>query len=190
MPQNAFRWSFHAAFESTRSPALWMVCFPRSIVLLCCPLYFKEDSLLMIMIRSAVCMGLLLCMPALSSPAAERPAKALLPGAVAAQPAVESIDLSMYTRSREEGLEHSHIMEYAPAHADDIGPRLTGSPNPAKANAWTRDQLTAMGCVNAHRDDWGGFGMGWQQLNTWARMTSPDTAVFVAQARRRFSKSA
>jgi hypothetical protein len=39
-----------------------------------------------------------------------------------------------------------------------------------------------MGCVNAHLEDWGEFGMGWQQLNTWVRMTEPDTAVFVAQA--------
>ena len=65
---------------------------------------------------------------------------------------------------------------------DGIGPRLTGSPNMAKANAWTRDQLTKMGCVNAHLEDWGEFGMGWQQLNTWVRMTAPDTAVFIAQA--------
>ena len=98
------------------------------------------------------------------------------------QPAVEKIDYGMYARIREEGLQHSHIMEYASALTDDIGPRLTGSPNLAKANAWTRDQLTAMGCVNAHLDDWGEFGMGWQQLNTWVRMTAPDTAVFIAQA--------
>jgi hypothetical protein len=39
-----------------------------------------------------------------------------------------------------------------------------------------------MGCVNAHLEDWGEFGMGWQQLNMWVRMTSPDTAVFIAQA--------
>jgi carboxypeptidase Q len=102
--------------------------------------------------------------------------------AEAAQPAVESLDLTMYARIREEGLLHSHIMEYASALTDDIGPRLTGSPNLAKANAWTRDQFTAMGCVNAHLEDWGEFGMGWQQLNTWVRMTSPDTAVFIAQA--------
>ena len=31
---------------------------------------------------------------------------------------------------------------------------------------------------NAHLDDWGEFGMGWQQLNTWVRMASPDTAIF------------
>src|SRR5271168_4564000 len=98
------------------------------------------------------------------------------------QPATENLDLTMYQRIREEGLMHSKIMEYGSALTDDIGPRLTGSPNMAKANAWTRDQLTAMGCVNAHLEDWGEFGMGWQQLNTWVRMTSPDTAIFNAQA--------
>jgi carboxypeptidase Q len=98
------------------------------------------------------------------------------------QPATENLDLSMYQRIREEGLMHSKVMEYASALSDDIGPRLTGSPNMAKANAWTRDQLTAMGCVNAHLEDWGEFGMGWQQLNTWVRMTAPDIAVFIAQA--------
>ncbi len=98
------------------------------------------------------------------------------------QPPVEKIDYAMYGRIREEGLQHSHVMEYASALTDGIGPRLTGSPNLAKANAWTRDQLAAIGCVNAHLEDWGEFGMGWQQLNTWVRMTSPDTAVFTAQA--------
>src|SRR6202050_433472 len=98
------------------------------------------------------------------------------------QPAVESLDLNMYNLIRDEGLQHSHVMDYAGGLADGIGPRLTGSPNMAKANAWTRDQLTQMGCVNAHLEDWGEFGMGWQQLNTWVRMSSPDTAVFIAQA--------
>jgi carboxypeptidase Q len=98
------------------------------------------------------------------------------------QPSTESIDLNAYNAIREEGLQHSHVMDFAGGLADGIGPRLTGSLNMAKANAWTRDQLTKMGCVNAHLEDWGEFGMGWQQLNTWVRMTEPDTAVFVAQA--------
>jgi carboxypeptidase Q len=98
------------------------------------------------------------------------------------QPATESIDLNAYNAIRAEGLQHSHVMDYAGGLIDGIGPRLTGSPNMAKANAWTRDQLTKMGCVNAHLEDWGEFGMGWQQLNTWVRMTEPDTAVFLAQA--------
>jgi carboxypeptidase Q len=121
-----------------------------------------------------------LCIATLSAQAADKAKD--VPAWEEPQPAVEKLDLNMYVRIREEGLQHSHIMEYASALADGIGPRLTGSPNLAKANAWTRDQLTAMGCVNAHLDDWGEFGMGWQQLNTWVRMTSPDTAIFNAQA--------
>jgi carboxypeptidase Q len=98
------------------------------------------------------------------------------------QPAVEQLDLSAYGRIREEGLAHSHIMEFGSALSDDIGGRLTGSPNMKKANEWTRDELTRLGLVNAHLDDWGEFGMGWQQLNTWVRMSAPDTAPFIAQA--------
>jgi len=98
------------------------------------------------------------------------------------QPQRETLDINMYQRIRLEGIDHSHVMEYASALDDDIGPRLTGSQNLKHANEWTRDQFTAMGCVNAHLEDWGEFGMGWTQLNTWVRMTSPDTAVFIAQA--------
>jgi hypothetical protein len=98
------------------------------------------------------------------------------------QPATESIDLNMYARIREEGLEHSHVMQFGEALNDGIGPRLTGSPNMAKANAWTRDTLTKIGLENAHLEDWGEFGMGWQQVNTWVRMVSPDTEPLWAQA--------
>ena len=98
------------------------------------------------------------------------------------QPATENLDYTMYQRIRDEGLGHSHVMEYASGLMDGIGPRLTGSPNLKHANEWTRDQLTAMGCSNAHLEDWGEFGMGWRQLNTWVRMSAPDTAVFIAQA--------
>ncbi|HUH63869.1 MAG TPA: M20/M25/M40 family metallo-hydrolase [Terracidiphilus sp.] len=99
-----------------------------------------------------------------------------------AQPAAEALDLNMVQRIRDEGLNHSHVMEFATALMDGIGPRLTGSPNVMKANEWTRDTLTKIGLENAHLEDWGEFGMGWQQLNTWARMVTPDTAVLIVQA--------
>ncbi|HSZ00726.1 MAG TPA: M28 family peptidase [Terriglobales bacterium] len=111
-----------------------------------------------------------------NSPDANKPSYEL------AQPAKENLDYNMYQQIRIEGLTHSHVMEYASALMDGIGPRLTGSPNLKHANEWTRDQLAAMGCTNAHLEDWGEFGMGWQQLNTWTRMASPDTAVFITQA--------
>ncbi len=98
------------------------------------------------------------------------------------QPSVENIDLNMYARIRDEGFHHSHVMQFAGALSDGIGPRLTGSPNMAKANAFTRDTLTAVGLENAHLEDWGEFGMGWQQINTWVRMVSPDPEPLWAQA--------
>ena len=98
------------------------------------------------------------------------------------QPPTENIDLNMYARIRDEGFHHSHVMQFAGALSDGIGPRLTGSPNMAKANAFTRDTLTAVGLENAHLEDWGEFGMGWQQINTWVCMVSPDPEPLWAQA--------
>ncbi len=98
------------------------------------------------------------------------------------QPATESLDLAMYQRIRDEGLNHSHVMDFGLALMDGIGQRLTASPNAKKANEWTRDTLTKIGLENAHLEDWGEFGLGWQQLNTWARLVVPDTAVLIVQA--------
>ena len=98
------------------------------------------------------------------------------------QPAAEALDLNMYQRIRNEGLNNSHVMEFASALTDDIGPRLTGSPELKQANEWTRYTLTKLGLVNAHLEDWGEFGLGWQHLNTWARMVKPTTSVLVLQA--------
>jgi hypothetical protein len=98
------------------------------------------------------------------------------------QPTSETLDLDMYQRIRDEGLNRSHVMEFATALMDGIGPRLTGSPNLKKANEWTRDTLTKIGLENAHLEDWGEFGLGWQQINTWAHMVAPDTAILIVQA--------
>jgi carboxypeptidase Q len=106
----------------------------------------------------------------------------VVPSYYGPQPATENLDLTMYARIREEGFKHSHVMQFAGALADGIGPRLTGSPNMAKANAWTRDTLTAIGLENAHLEDWGEFGMGWQQINTWGRMVTPDPEPLWLQA--------
>jgi carboxypeptidase Q len=48
------------------------------------------------------------------------------------QPATETLDLNMYQRIRDEGLNHSHVMEFATALMDGIGPRLTGLAQPGE----------------------------------------------------------
>jgi carboxypeptidase Q len=104
------------------------------------------------------------------------------PDPTPSQPIQESLDLSMYARIREEGLARSRVMEYATSLFDDIGPRLTGSPNLAKAYKWTSEQFREMRCSGVHLESWGDFGMGWRQIATSVDMSSPDTAVLIAQA--------
>lgn len=134
------------------------------------------------LISTLVAAGFALGVSAADKNKKEDPKEAARPSYEMPQPERETLDLAMYGKIREEATLHSHVMEYASALMDGIGPRLTGSQNLKKANEWTKDQLAAMGCTNAHLEDWGEFGMGWKQLNTWVRMTSPDTAVFIAQA--------
>src|ERR1700757_2366146 len=61
-------------------------------------------------------------------------------------------------RIRDEGMNHSQVMETLSHLADVIGPRLTGSPNLKHANDWTRDKLTSWGLTDAHLEAWGPFG--------------------------------
>lgn len=114
----------------------------------------------------------------LSGFAAEKPKTASAP----TQPAAETLDLDAIARIRDEGLNHSHIMEYASGLFDGIGPRLTGSPDFAKAAEWSQAQLRRMGAANVHLESWGDFGMGWQQIGTSVLMTAPGTATVLAQA--------
>src|ERR1017187_6032675 len=98
------------------------------------------------------------------------------------EPAIETLDLDAIARIRDEGLNHSHIMEYASGLFDGVGPRLTGSPDFAKAEEWSLDQLRRMGASNAHTESWGEFGMGWQQIGTSVQLTAPSAATILAQA--------
>ncbi len=44
--------------------------------------------------------------------------------------------------------------DYDRVLADDIGPRLTGSPNYVKAAEWATDEFKHMGLSNVHREPW------------------------------------
>ncbi|WP_348264955.1 M20/M25/M40 family metallo-hydrolase [Telmatobacter sp. DSM 110680] len=114
--------------------------------------------------------------------AGAKPTQSQSTQASAAQPAHESLDLATISRIRDEGLVHSHIMEYASGLFDGIGPRLTGSPEFERAAQWSIDQLRRMGTSNPHEESWGEFGMGWTQVGTSVLMTAPSTATILAQA--------
>jgi carboxypeptidase Q len=97
--------------------------------------------------------------------------------------AQEKVDLETISKIRYEGFHNSKIMEIASGLMDQIGPRLTGSPNAKKANEWTRDKLTEFGLVNSHLEAWGPFGRGWSNEYTNVRMTSPDVATLIAYSK-------
>ena len=103
--------------------------------------------------------------------------------AEAAAPAVvapEIPNLEFISRLRDEEFVHGQLMDIMGHLTDDIGPRLTGSPNMKKANEWTRDEFTAWGLTNAHLEAWGTFGRGWAYQLCEVRMVEPDTMQFLA----------
>ena len=53
-----------------------------------------------------------------------------------AQVGSDAPDLEAYRRIRDEGFERSQVMTLASELVDGVGPRLTGSPNLARAVAW------------------------------------------------------
>jgi carboxypeptidase Q len=97
--------------------------------------------------------------------------------------AQEKVDLDMISKIRYEGFRNSKIMEIASGLMDQIGPRLTGSPNAKRANEWTRDKLKEFGLVNSRLEAWEPFGRGWANEYTNVRMVSPDVATLIAYAK-------
>src|SRR5215469_4673648 len=95
----------------------------------------------------------------------------------------EKMDLETISKIRYEGFHNSKIMDIASGLMDQIGPRLTGSPNVKKANEWTRDKLTEFGLVNSHLEAWGPFGRGWSNEYVNVRMVSPDVATLIAYSK-------
>lgn len=96
--------------------------------------------------------------------------------------AADSPDLQIVTRIRQEGFRNSKVMEIASGITDQIGARLTGSPNMKKANEWTRDKLTEFGLANAHLESWGPFGRGWTSDSCSVRMVTPEPVQLNAYA--------
>src|SRR5438270_4238246 len=83
-------------------------------------------------------------------------------------------------RIRDEGMNHSQVMQTLSYLADVIGPRLTASPNAKRANEWTRDTLSKWGLQNAHLEAWGPFGRGWTLKHFSAQVIAPQDIPLIA----------
>jgi carboxypeptidase Q len=101
----------------------------------------------------------------------------LFVGPVAAQVAPsqsEKADYDAIYRIKQEGFEHSQVMQTASWLTDVYGARLTGSPNIKAAGDWAVKTLTEWGGQNAHLETWGDFGKGWANERFSATVVAPN----------------
>src|SRR5450432_3981377 len=85
----------------------------------------------------------------------------------------ENLDMSMMAKIREEGMNHSQVMEIVFNLTDANGPRLMQSPGYFKAANWAKTELASWGLVNANLEAWGKWGKGWELEKYYLAMTSP-----------------
>src|SRR5437667_1758853 len=78
--------------------------------------------------------------------------------------------------------DHSEAMPNLEYLSDNIGPRLTGSPQLKQANDWTADQMKKYGLVNVHLEPWT-IAHSWTRGTAKARIVAPtEHALTIASA--------
>jgi len=104
----------------------------------------------------------------------------ILQGAAFAQTAVYSAPKEAIDKIRDEGMNRSQYMQTLSFLTDNIGGRLTGSPNMKRANEWTRDKMKEWGMQNTHLESWGPFGRGWALRKFTAAVVDPQYIPVIA----------
>ncbi|PLW90386.1 M28 family metallopeptidase [Mucilaginibacter sp.] len=92
----------------------------------------------------------------------------------------ETVDQAAVAKIREEGLNHSKVMETAFYLTDVSGPRLANSPGLKRAQDWAVNQLKTWGMANAKLEPWGKFGKGWEVQKNYAAITVPYYHAIIA----------
>ena len=101
-------------------------------------------------------------------------------GAISAKSGVYTAPKAVIDKIRDEGMNHSQVMQTLSYLTDVIGGRLTNSPNMKRANEWTRDTMTKWGMQNAKLERWGPFGRGWSLKNFSAQVIEPTAFPVIA----------
>jgi len=70
------------------------------------------------------------------------------------------------------GTMETHTYEYLEELSDDIGARLTGSPEAGRAVAWGVEKMKAIGLENVHTESWA-LSRGWTRISADAQIISP-----------------
>ncbi|MEK7794282.1 MAG: M20/M25/M40 family metallo-hydrolase, partial [Candidatus Hydrogenedentota bacterium] len=95
----------------------------------------------------------------------------------------EPVDLQAVTDIRYEGFHNSHVMDTIQHLTDEIGPRLTNSPQQREAAEWCRTQLEDWGLKDAALETWGEFGRGWSFDRCAVHLLKPHAIPLIALPR-------
>jgi len=96
----------------------------------------------------------------------------LTPPLAADSPTAEKIDYDAIYRIKEQGLQHSKVMEIESYLTDVYGPRLTNSPGIKEAADWAQKTMKGWGLSNVRTESWA-FGRGWQNQRFVAMAVTP-----------------
>ena len=84
------------------------------------------------------------------------------------------VDLEMVAKIREEGLQHSQVMETASYIADVLGARLSLSNDMVRAQAWAEGHMKKLGLVNVAIEPFMDYGIRWDNEYTSIHLLEPD----------------
>ncbi len=86
----------------------------------------------------------------------------------------EPVDWVMVAKIREEGLQHSQVMNFESYMTDVLGARLTLSLGMQRAQRWAQAELKSIGLVNVVAEPFMDFGVTWDNEFVSLHMLEPD----------------
>ena len=90
------------------------------------------------------------------------------------------VDREMVARIREEGLQHSRVMDFESYMTDVLGARLTMSRDMQRGQAWLRAELTRIGLANVAAEPYMDYGVTWDNEYVALHLLEPDYTPMVA----------
>jgi carboxypeptidase Q len=96
--------------------------------------------------------------------------------------APSTTDLNAIQQIKDEGFNHSQVMDIMSYLTDVYGPRLTNSPNIKQAADWTMSKMKEWQLANVHLEQWP-FGRGWSNERFSLQVISPRPFPVIAYAK-------
>jgi carboxypeptidase Q len=94
--------------------------------------------------------------------------------------AQEKLDTAAIAKIKEEGLNHSQVMEISSWLSDVHAPRLNWSPEYREAAEWAAAKLKEYGAENVHFENFAPVGKGWSLKKFFLNITKPQMFSVIA----------